>query len=146
MKIPPGTVLARAKREGWTQQIREAKALCVETLPPGVPVAVAAARTIAERGQRHVERMAGVVEKTLPHIEGLEPGAILDRIENVDRFDKVARRTFGLSERDSTVVNVNVLTMPAPERAEHYADAREIEASGLQSIAINCKRNHTARR
>ena len=48
MKIPPGTVLARAKHEGWTQQIREAKALCVETLPPGVPVAVAAARTIAD--------------------------------------------------------------------------------------------------
>jgi IS30 family transposase len=27
MNIPQGTVLARAKREGWTQQIQSAKAL-----------------------------------------------------------------------------------------------------------------------
>ncbi len=60
----------------------------------------------------------------MPYIEQLEPGAILDRL------DKVARRTYGLSERDSAVVNVNFLTQPAPERDEDYADVREIEASG----------------
>ena len=132
MDIPAGTVLARAKREGWTQQNREAKALCVKTLPPAVPVAVAVARTMAERGQRHVERMAGVVEKTVPYIEQLKPGAILDRIEDLDRLDKVARRTFGLRERDNLAVQVNILslTQRPPVPIEHCADVREIEASG----------------
>ena len=37
--IPAGTVLARAKGEGWTRQVRDAKALVARSGPPAVPVA-----------------------------------------------------------------------------------------------------------
>ena len=39
--------------------------------PPVAITADAVAQTIAERGQRHIERMAGVTEKVLPHLEGM---------------------------------------------------------------------------
>ena len=46
-----------------------------------------AAITMRERGEQHIERLAGIVEKNLPHIEAMEPGGILDHIEDVDRLD-----------------------------------------------------------
>jgi len=102
MGIPAGTVLARSKREGWTRQIQAAKTLAC---PPAASLARtttdAAAATMAERGQRHLLRVAGLVEKTLPHVEGMEPGAVLDRIEDIDRLDRIGRRTFGLDETGS---------------------------------------------
>ena len=96
--IPPGTVLARAKREGWTGQIQHAKTLATEEPQSAISVMQSVAQTMAERGQRHVERMADVAEKVMPHVRTMEPGAILDRIEDIDRLDKVARRTFGLED------------------------------------------------
>ena len=50
-----------------------------------------------QRAERHLGRMANIVEKTLPHVEAMEPGAILDRVDDVEKLDKVARRTFGIS-------------------------------------------------
>jgi hypothetical protein len=120
MGIPAGTVLARAKREGWTRSVRDAKALGARPAAPVVSVATAAAVTMAERGQRHVERVAGIVERTLPAVEAMQPGAILDRIEDIDRLDKVARRTYGLKDNDhsaNTVVNIALLGMPPTRMA-----------------------------
>jgi hypothetical protein len=51
--------------------------------------------------------MANIVEKTVPHVEAMEPSAILDRIDNVETLDKVARRTFGISD-DAPGTNVAV--------------------------------------
>ena len=42
--------------------------------------------------------MANIVEKTMPRVEAMDPGAILDRVDDVEKLDKVARRTFGISE------------------------------------------------
>jgi len=112
MGIPAGTVLARAKREGWTQQIQEARALGNRAGRESVPVATAAAQTMAERGLRHVERVAGIVERTLPTLESMEPTALLDRVEDFDRLDKVARRTYGLRDGEASanaVVNIALL-------------------------------------
>jgi hypothetical protein len=66
MGIPQGTVLARAKREGWTRQIQNAKALTKREDTPfaGSPVE-AVAMSMQQRGERHVERMAGVSERAL---------------------------------------------------------------------------------
>lgn len=97
--IPAGTVLARAKREGWTRQIQQARAIV--TAPqdsPTVSPARAAAVSMQERATRHVERMAGIVEKTLPAVEAMQPGGILDRIEDIDRLDKIGRRAYGLTD------------------------------------------------
>jgi len=104
--IPAGTVLARARREGWTARVQAARTLAREA--PPVDVGHAAAASMAERGQRHLQRVAGIVERTLPAVEAMEPDGILDRIEDIDRLDKVARRTFGLDERGGGAVRVNI--------------------------------------
>ena len=120
--IPAGTVLARSKREGWTRHIHAAKALAsrpASGVMQSSCVTAAAAVTMAERGKRHVERVAGIVERTLPAVEAMAPGAILDRIEDIDRLDKVARRTYGLADGDGVsigVVNIALLGM-TPEWA-----------------------------
>lgn len=98
LRIPAGTVLARAHREKWTECNQGAKALASVPQSNAITVAQSAALTIAQRGQRHVERMAGVVERAVPHVERMQPGAILDRIDDIERLDKVARRTFGIAE------------------------------------------------
>src|SRR5437016_12626492 len=58
----------------------------------------AASATMQQRGERHLGRMANIVEKTVPHVEAMEPGAILDRVDDVERLDKGARLTFRISE------------------------------------------------
>lgn len=114
MGIPAGTILARSKREGWTRQIERAKTLGSQSSSPPTPVATAAAVSMAERGKRHVERVAGIVEKTLPHLEGMAPGAILDRIEDVERLDKLARRTYGITDGEggqNCIINIALIGM-----------------------------------
>jgi len=114
MNIPAGTVLAHANREGWTREIQNAKALAKrEDAPPGVSPVEAVAISMQQRGERHLGRMANIVEKTLPHVEAMEPSAILDRVDDVEKLDKVARRTFGISDDDvhgnNVLVNIAIL-------------------------------------
>ena len=110
MGIPEGTVLARAQREGWTREIQNAKALAKrEHSAPAVTATEAVAITMQQRGERHLGRMANIMEKTVPHVEAMQPGTILDRIDDVETLDKVARRTFGISDdAPSTNVAVNI--------------------------------------
>jgi hypothetical protein len=63
-----------------------------------------------QRGERHLGRMANIVEKTVPHVEAMEPGAILDRIDDVETLDKLGRRTYGISDAkdDPTYWAVNI--------------------------------------
>ena len=114
MSIPAGTVLARAKREGWSQQRENAKALAKrDDVAKVVTPFEAASATMQQRGERHLGRMANIVEKTLPHVEAMEPGAILDRVDDVEKLDRAARRTFGISDDDvdgnNVVVNIGIL-------------------------------------
>ena len=114
MNIPEGTVLARAKREGWTRGIQNAKALAKrEEASSAVTPVEAVAMSIRQRGERHVERMAGVTERVVSHVESLEPSAILDRINAVEKADRIARRTFGLGDIPSTGFSLNVLNVGA---------------------------------
>ena len=95
MGIPEATVLARAKREVWTQQIQQAKTLA--TRPADSPIvapAEAAAVTMRERAQRHVVRIAGITERVLPHRESMEPAHILAQARNLERLDYTARRNY----------------------------------------------------
>jgi hypothetical protein len=109
MKIPEGTVLARAQREGWTRQIQNAKALAQrEDTPPTITPTEAVSVTMQQRGQRHVERMASVTEKVLPHLEGMEPDEILSRVDQVEKLDKVARRTFGFDNNKGQFVGLRL--------------------------------------
>ena len=99
MGVPAGTVLARASRERWTRRIEAAKSLAKPLESAIVPACDAAAQTMQQRAARHVERMAGITDKVLPHLESMEPCEILDSARNLERFDYVARRNFGLDEQ-----------------------------------------------
>ena len=99
MGIPQGTVLARAKREGWTREIASAKALAKrEDAKAAVSPVEAAAASMQQRGERHVERMAGVSERAVDHIETMDGPEILNSVDQIEKLDKVARRTFGLKD------------------------------------------------
>jgi hypothetical protein len=105
MGIPEGTVLARAKREGWTREIQSAKALAKrEDVSPAVTVTEAVAITMQQRGERHVERMAGVSERAVDHIETMDGPEILNSVDEIEKLDKVARRTFGLRDDNALVL------------------------------------------
>jgi len=120
MGLPEGTVLARAKREGWIREIQNANTLAKRgDSAPAVTATEAAAISMQQRGERHLGRMANIVEKTVPHVEAMEPGAILDRINNVETLDKIARRTYGISgaKDDPKHWAVNIAILNAIETA-----------------------------
>jgi len=99
MGLPEGTVLARAKREGWTRQIESSKALAKrEDAPLAVTPVEAVAMSMQQRGERHIERMAGVSERGVDHIETMNGPQILNSVDQIEKLDKVARRTFGLND------------------------------------------------
>jgi hypothetical protein len=109
MNIPEGTILSKAKREGWTQEIRNAKALAKrEDASPAVTPVQAVAASMQQRGERHVERMAGVSERGVDHIETMNGPEILNSVDEIETLDKIARRTFGLSDGNSDGSNVMV--------------------------------------
>ena len=96
MGISEGTVLARANREGWTQQIQSAKSL-IKREASVTPVEAVSA-SMQQRGERHLGRMAGVSERGVDHIETMDGPEILDSVDQIEKLDKVARRTFGLDD------------------------------------------------
>ena len=111
MNIPEGTVLAHAKRESWTQQIQSAKALAKrEDALDATPVE-AVAMSMQQRGERHVERLASVPERAVDHIETMNGPEILNSVDQIEKLDKVARRTFGLNDIPATGFTLNVLNL-----------------------------------
>jgi transcriptional regulator with XRE-family HTH domain len=111
--ISEGTVLSRAKREGWTQQIQFAKALVKREDALVANPGEAAAMTIQERAERHVARMAGVSERGVDHIESMDGPEILKSVDRIDKLDKLGRRTFGLDDSQAQdqqpFINVQIL-------------------------------------
>jgi hypothetical protein len=120
MSIPEGTVLARAKREQWTRQIQNAKALAKrEDTSTAVAPFEAASASMQQRGERHIGRMAGITERGVEHVEAMEGHQILSRVDQIEKLDKVARRTFRLDETghggNNVMVNVALLEIPPEE-------------------------------
>ena len=92
MGIPEGTVLARTKRESWTREIQNARTLVKrEDSALAVTPVEAVAATLAERGQRHLKRMAGVSERCVDHIDTMDGPEILNSVDQIEKLDKVAR-------------------------------------------------------
>ena len=71
--------------------------------------------SMQQRGERHIERMAGVSEQVVDHIEAMDGPEILKSVDRIDKLDKLGRRTFGLDDAETqarnTLVNVNILNM-----------------------------------
>jgi hypothetical protein len=123
MCIPAGTILARAKREGWSRQVNNAKALAKrEGASLAVTPVEAVAMSMQQRGERHVERMAGVSERGVDHIETMRGPEILGSIDQIEKLDKVARRTFKLDDPlsadriDLSILSIGGIMNLAPER------------------------------
>jgi hypothetical protein len=112
MHVPEGTVLARAKREGWTQQIEAAKQAIASTQSNAITPLQSIAAVMQERGERYRERVAGVSERVVGHVESMDPDEILTRSAQFEKIDTIARRTFGLNEVPPTQgsLSLNVLT------------------------------------
>jgi hypothetical protein len=64
-----------------------------------------------ERAQRYVARMAGVTHKVLPHLETMLPAEILGRADQVDKYDRVARRNYGLDNVAGGTGTLNVAVL-----------------------------------
>jgi hypothetical protein len=116
MDIPEGTILARAKREGWTRDIQNAKALAKrEDAALAITPVEAVAKSMQQRGERHIERMAGVSERGVDHIETMDGPEILKAVDEIEKLDKVARRTFGLNDAEAlghqAIVNIAILDL-----------------------------------
>ena len=120
MSIPPGTVLARAKREGWSKQIQSAKALAKrEDTATAVTPMEAVAVSMRQRGERHTGRVAGLTERMLMTFEQLSEGEQLRFVDELEKIDKIGRRTFRLDTEkgnggNNVMVNVALLGI-APE-------------------------------
>jgi hypothetical protein len=127
MAIPEGTVLARASREQWTPRIEAAKSLAKPVERAMVPACDAAALTMQARADRHVERMAGITDKILPHLESMEPGEILDSARNLERIDYVARRNFRLDQQPPAGggIHIGVLTGQVAIQYKEQFDPQE---------------------
>jgi len=87
------------KRKDVTEQIQTAKvAAGPRTTENEITPFESAARTMHQRGERYLDRMAGISEGVLPHLESLPPDEILHKARDLDYYDRVSRRTFGLNE------------------------------------------------
>jgi nucleotide-binding universal stress UspA family protein len=108
MRLSEGTVLSHVKRKSISQRIRDAKAVVPVEQSDAITPLQSVALTMQQRGQRYAERLGGVVERVVPHLESMEPGEILDTARNLEQFDRVARRTYGLDDRPPGTGSLNL--------------------------------------
>ena len=99
MDVSENTVLARARREKWTQQIAIARQHAKPVHSNAITPMHSAAITMQQRGERYVNGMAIVSEKVVPHIQKMKPGAILGSARNIEQFDRFSRRNYGLDNQ-----------------------------------------------
>jgi len=107
------TVLSYAKRHGLTQEIQRAKTHARDIVQSNALSSVqSVTTTMVQRGQRYVERMAGVTEKVLPYLEKMQPEDLLEKSDKLLKYNQVSRVNYGLN--DSTgpggSLSIEVLT------------------------------------
>ena len=105
--IAEGTVLARAQREGWSQQKREALSRAGITGGQDRAVSQSIAIEAADRAQAHLAHMGALVEALGQHADTLAPSMLFEQVGKLDTFDRIARRNFGLeTPQQGNVINV----------------------------------------
>ena len=138
--IPEGTVLARAKREAWTQQIAQAKLierpeLAREIAKPNAINAItpmqSAAVSLHQRGERYRERMAGISERVLPLLEEMKPAKLLSNARDIELFDRFSRRNYDLDNQPPSGGPINIAFLANPSAVQIVAksanEPKEIE-------------------
>lgn len=95
MGIAAGTILSRAKREGWSKQVDDAKALAKrDDTSTAVTPFEAVSASMQQRGERHIGRVAGLTERMLMTFEQLSEG---EQLRFVDELEKLTRSEGALS-------------------------------------------------
>jgi len=97
------SVLKRAKLENWAKpkpQLKKTKVIQKDK------------RDLLQRGHDYAHRMANILEETLSFIEDQEPENRIGLIDEIEKLDKVARRSFGLDSevKGGPTLNVNILS------------------------------------
>jgi hypothetical protein len=138
--VPEGTVLARAKREGWTQQIEAAKQAAALTQSNAITPLQSIAAVMQERGERYRERVAGVSERVVGHVESMDPDEILARSGQFEKIDTIARRTFGLNNAPSGqgCLSLNILTNHSLVQVKATLPAAPSSPTVARSLARQC--------
>jgi hypothetical protein len=80
----------------------------------------------------------------MPHLEPMQPGAVLDSIHEIKKFDDTARRNYGPSE--STVggsLSINVLANPGRGRCQ-LPSLKRLRTSSLHLVTSRCVRYDSA--
>lgn len=126
MNIPEGTVLARAKREGWTRQIQNAKALAKrEDSSPVVTPMEAVAVTLNERKDKSRLHLSKYVVDASKRAS--DSGGNLDIAQDVRHVSAVSAHLWSQDQPkiglDLSVLNVSGDMFASKEEAEAYRDA-----------------------
>jgi hypothetical protein len=58
--------------------------------------------------------MAGVTEKVMPHLERMHPNEILHRVDQVEKRNRIARRSLGLNDQPEIGLNIALLCDDGP--------------------------------
>src|SRR5690348_16584412 len=112
MGVPEGTVLSHLKRKAISKQIQTAKAVATRLRRSAeITPFESAAVSMQQRGEQYTERMAGISEKVVPHLESLEAADILDRAREIELRDRWSRRNYGLDTQPppGAAVNFHIL-------------------------------------
>lgn len=110
MQIPAGTVLARAKREGWTRQIEQARAIAPVThQAPAISAPEAAAGIMASLSEKSRLAAARATANALEHASSLPGNEALAASRNVKDSISAAATVHGWDGKE-TAVSVSILT------------------------------------
>ena len=104
------SILRQAKLENWgkpniKKSTNTSPTLSEDTKPKRTPI---------EKGHSYAERLTVLLERTLQHLEENsedDPQIILDAIDQIEKLDRVARRSYGLDKEQTggPTLNVNIL-------------------------------------
>ena len=130
MNIPEGTVLAHAKRHGWTQQIqvatKEVRALQSNAITPVQSVPQSLAAILSERKERTrlglSKFTAEAAEQAADHRDKL---GIAGKVKDVAGVHKTL---WPDQPETKSILNIAILT--GAEKPERVIDARECQDSG----------------
>lgn len=109
MGVAEGTILSRAKREGWSKQITEAKGIALKMQSNAITPMQSAVSSLQERGESYKDSMRLLIEKKVRQLllSGLPA---IESMSDAERFNKIARETYGLNLPETQInVQTNVL-------------------------------------
>lgn len=136
LHIPPGSLFARASREGWgvsktfgptgstkiplatKKQLRDSAALSAQ----------AAVDSFHNKSFRSRLASAVIIEKIVQHLQALEPEQLLDRYKQIESVVRSADKTFAwsdpISNRSDGVLKPDLFSL-TPEQLSALARAEE---------------------